>query len=87
MYVISHSALASSNFSSTIGDHRNIPQPDQNQTSQGQSNFSDSSAPFFNMYVKMTEEEDNKMADRWQKDADGILIFVSTLHARVQPPT
>ena len=29
------------------------------------------------MYVKMAEEEDNKVADRWQKDADGILIFVS----------
>jgi hypothetical protein len=29
------------------------------------------------MYVKMAEEEDNKMAGRWQKDADGILIFVS----------
>ena len=31
------------------------------------------------MYVKMAEEEDNKIADRWQKDADGILIFVSPL--------
>ena len=29
------------------------------------------------MYIKMTEEEDEKMAHRWQKDADGILIFVS----------
>jgi hypothetical protein len=29
------------------------------------------------MYVKMSEEEDNKMVDRWQKDAGGILIFVS----------
>ena len=29
------------------------------------------------MYVKMAEEEDNKMTERWQKDADGILIFVS----------
>jgi hypothetical protein len=29
------------------------------------------------MYSKMAEEEDNKMADHWQKDADGILIFVS----------
>jgi hypothetical protein len=29
------------------------------------------------MYSKTAEEEDNKMADRWQKDADGILIFVS----------
>jgi hypothetical protein len=30
------------------------------------------------MYNKMAEEEDNKMGVRWQKDADGILIFVST---------
>ena len=29
------------------------------------------------MYVKMTDEEDNKMAERWKADADGILIFVS----------
>jgi hypothetical protein len=25
----------------------------------------------------MTEGEDEKMSNRWQKDADGILIFVS----------
>jgi hypothetical protein len=31
------------------------------------------------MYSKMAEEEDNKMADHWQKDADGILIFVSPM--------
>jgi hypothetical protein len=30
------------------------------------------------MYIKMTEEEDSKVAHRWQKDADGILIFVSS---------
>ena len=30
------------------------------------------------MYRNMAEEEDNKMAERWQKDADGILIFVSS---------
>jgi hypothetical protein len=29
------------------------------------------------MYVKMAEEEDNKVAERWKADADGILIFVS----------
>jgi hypothetical protein len=45
--------------------------------SQEQANFSNRSSPLFNMYVKMTEEEDNKMTDRWQKDGDGILIFVS----------
>jgi hypothetical protein len=29
------------------------------------------------MYSKMAEEEDKKLADRWQKDADGMLVFVS----------
>jgi hypothetical protein len=29
------------------------------------------------MYAKVAEEEDDKMAELWQKDADGILIFVS----------
>lgn len=29
------------------------------------------------MYSEMAQEEDNKMTERWQKDADGILIFVS----------
>jgi hypothetical protein len=46
--------------------------------------FFDYSGPLCNMYSKTTEEEDNKMADRWQKDAYGILIFVSpyiSLHA------
>ena len=29
------------------------------------------------MYSRAAEEEDKNMTDRWQKDADGILIFVS----------
>ena len=29
------------------------------------------------MYSNAAEEEDNKMVKSWQKDADGILIFVS----------
>ena len=46
------------------------------QTSQGLSNIGDSSGPLFSIYYKAADEEDNKMAKRWQKDADGILIFV-----------
>ena len=42
-----------------------------------QSNFGDSSGPLFSIYSKAAEDEDNKMVERWQKDADGILIFVS----------
>ena len=29
------------------------------------------------MYTKLSEEEDKKMVERWQKEAEGILIFVS----------
>ncbi|KAH9963335.1 hypothetical protein BC827DRAFT_1266612 [Russula dissimulans] len=27
------------------------------------------------MYSKIAEEEDNKMVERWQKDAEGMIIF------------
>ena len=40
----------------------------------------------FTIYSKIAEEEDNKMAERWQKDADGIIIFMrpeGTLHSAV----
>jgi hypothetical protein len=36
------------------------------------------------MYSKMAKEEDDETAERWQKDADGILIFVRP-HIRVYP--
>jgi hypothetical protein len=58
-------------------DHPDHPQSTPSPPSQGESNFGDSSGPFFSIYSKTAEEEDNKMVDRWQKDADGILIFVS----------
>ena len=28
------------------------------------------------MYSSISDEEDNKTAERWQKDAEGIIIFV-----------
>ena len=46
---------------------------------QGEFTFGDSSRPLFFLYSKIAEEEDTKMTDRWKKDADGILIFVSDL--------
>lgn len=32
---------------------------------------------FFSIYSKIAKEEDKDMVDRWQKDAEGILVFVS----------
>jgi hypothetical protein len=43
----------------------------------GESNFGDSSGRLFSMYSKAAEDEDDKMTDRWQKDAEGIIFFVS----------
>jgi len=46
--------------------------------------FGESSWPLFSMYSKMAMEEDDKTTERWQKDADGILIFVRP-HNNVYP--
>jgi hypothetical protein len=64
-----------------LDDHPELPQLSKNQPSspppKGESNFGDSSGPIFSMYSKITKEEDDRDAERWQKDADGVLIFVS----------
>ena len=57
----------------------------QLQLSQEESNFGDSSGPLYSMYSTAAEDEDNKMAERWQKDADGILIFVSLRVSSSEP--
>jgi hypothetical protein len=48
-----------------------------NRQSKEELSFGDSSGPFFSMYSEAAEDEDNKMVECWQKDADGILFFVS----------
>ncbi|SRR5216684_1525032 len=45
------------------------------QPSQGEPDFGDSSGPLFSIYSKAAEDDDNEMVERWQKDADGILIL------------
>jgi len=67
--------LVLTNFSHVV-DGR--PQrPTQDQLFQADSNFSDSSGPVFSLYSKIAVEEDDKTAERWKTNADGILIFVS----------
>lgn len=43
---------------------------------QSEPSFVDSSWPLFAMYSKIAEEEDTRIAERWQKDAEGIILFV-----------
>lgn len=53
------------------------PHTAQIHSSNGESTrSSDDSGPLFNMYLKVAEREDNKMATHWQDDSDAILIFV-----------
>ena len=47
------------------------------QPSRGKSSLGFSSGPLFFIYSKTAEEEDNKIVECRQKDADGILVFVS----------
>lgn len=63
---------------SIVDEYGVHPQSTPDQPLHGEFNFGDSSGPFFSMYSKATDDEDNKMVERWQKDADGILIFVSS---------
>ncbi|KAI0296135.1 hypothetical protein B0F90DRAFT_1747545, partial [Multifurca ochricompacta] len=43
----------------------------------GESTFADSSGPTFTMYLNLANEQDEKAAESWKADADGILVFVS----------
>jgi len=68
---------------SLLDDRRAHPMTTPNQPLQEESNFGDSSGQLFSIYYKAAEDEDNKMVERWQKDADGILFFVSP-HVRIR---
>ena len=46
------------------------------QLSEEEYHYGDSSWPLFTTYSKIAEKEDNKIVERWQKDAEGIIIFV-----------
>ena len=61
-------------FNSRIGLPRE-PAPQSPEKSQEE--FSDGSKPLFNKYLKIAEDEDNKMTDGWKADADSVLVFVS----------
>jgi hypothetical protein len=58
------------------------PSPSDSEASTG--SLVDRSGPLFSIYSEIASEEDKKMAERWQKDADGTLIFVSLRPNSVQ---
>src|SRR5216684_7096536 len=68
-----------------VGGPHGWPRSASNQPSQAESNLGDGSGPLFSIYSKIAEKDDNKRAERWQRDAQGILIFVSRHVTFVQP--
>ena len=63
-----------------IEGHRRQPEVAQAQLFQpyqGEPPFCDSSWPLYSMYSKFAQEEDDKIAERCQRYADGMLVFVS----------
>ena len=45
----------------------------------------DTSEPLFSLYAKTVEGNDSNKAERHEKDAEGIVIFVSRLHTNYTP--
>ncbi|KAH9987595.1 hypothetical protein BJV77DRAFT_774465 [Russula vinacea] len=50
---------------------------------QGEYAYSDSSWTLYSLYSKIADDEDNKMVERCQRDADGTLIFAGLFSATV----
>jgi len=61
-----------------VDGHRDWPPLGREQSLLGGSDVRDGSVTIFTMYSKIVEEEGNKMARGWRKDADRILIFVGS---------
>ena len=62
-----------------VGGQHYPSQSEPNQASApGVSHFIDGSGPIFSMYLERAKEVDEKMAEHWKADAEGILIFVRT---------
>jgi hypothetical protein len=53
------------------------PSQEGSEDKTEKSPLGDSSGHLFSMYSKIVEKEDNAVAEQWQKDGDGIIIFVS----------
>lgn len=75
-----NSRLTTSSDEHPLDDAPYITRAQEGQSQQtliGESDPSDGSEALFSMYLDKAIEEDNKMAESWKGEADGLLIFVS----------
>ena len=70
-------------FPSLSGSHKyavsppNVPEPVQSEDPPVQPKSVDKSEAMFSMYLERSDEEDRKTTERWKRECDAILIFVS----------
>ncbi|KAH9165364.1 hypothetical protein EDB89DRAFT_306609 [Lactarius sanguifluus] len=57
-------------------DHQYPPPEVTTKVPQEAPSFADGSGPIFSMYSERATEDDEKMAESWKADAEGILVFV-----------
>lgn len=49
----------------------------RDRLSKGELNYGDSSWPLYSMYSKIAQQDDNRLAERCQRDTNGTMVFVS----------
>ena len=59
------------------GSQPEVAQAQLPRPRQEEHHFCDDSWPLYSMYSKFAQEEDDKIAERCQRNADGMLVFVS----------
>jgi len=72
--LISYVASRRPCHSPVVGDPR---RPGQNRELQEEDRLSDCSRPLFSMYLRISEEQDEKRAKHLKEDTDQLLVFVS----------
>ncbi|KAH9165362.1 hypothetical protein EDB89DRAFT_2102259, partial [Lactarius sanguifluus] len=64
-------------------DHQYPPPEVTTKAPQEAPSFVDGSGPIFSMYSERATEDDEKMAESWKADAEGILVFTGLFSAAV----
>ena len=76
MYFINTIPACLTRCTTFIGDNRYPPKSAPSQAPQEAPSFVDGSGPIFSIYLERAVEDDEKMAENWKADAEGILVFV-----------
>lgn len=66
-----------------VDPHLEQPQSVPNRQSSRESGIGDSAGPLLSIYSSITKKADDKATERCQRDADTVLVFVSSTHPKL----